>query len=169
MGQRNYYLCQFLFDGQRPYVIWASNNTDELIRLSNGKIATFRDESGAAEFCRVAGISLMAEPAVVYDFDRIAAWCTNAAIRDIDPAAFLNAWNMLDDAHSFKSGVRSLHEHSLSEAGYVYDKLFWANNLPSVTPIGTHYDPAWSEEDMKQMSHIFRLGLAELRASIAMS
>jgi len=169
MGNRNYYLCQFLFDRQRNYVIWASNDTDELIRLSNGRIATFRDESGAVEFCGVAGISLVAEPAMAYDFDRIAAWCVNPEMRDIDPAAFLNAWNMLDDAHSFKSGVRSLHEHSSSEAGYVYDKLFLANNLPSVTPTDAHYDPAWSQEDIRQMSRIFRLGLAELRASIAMS
>src|SRR5262249_49752162 len=48
----------------------------------------------------------------------------------------------------------------------IYNKLFLANNLPAVTPPGEHYGPEWMQEEIEAMARVYRLGLAELRASI---
>jgi hypothetical protein len=48
----------------------------------------------------------------------------------------------------------------------IYDMLFCANNLPAVTPPGEHYKPEWVQEEIEAMARIYRLGLAEPRASI---
>jgi hypothetical protein len=103
-----------------------------------------------------------------YDFDKIAAWCSGPAAETIDPVSFLNTWNMLDDALRVPSGVRSLYDATSHrpEANHIYEKLFYGNNLPAITPHGAHYEPIWSPEEVERMAHIYRLGLAELRASL---
>jgi hypothetical protein len=67
--------------------------------LKDGKIASFADERQVRAFCRENGSSLMSEPPAVCDFDKVAAWCDSPAAGSIEPAASLNAWNMLEDAH----------------------------------------------------------------------
>jgi hypothetical protein len=125
MSDRRYYLCDFRLDGRRLHVVWYSNAEDGLVRLQDGRIASFADESQARKFCRDVGISLIAEPPAIYDFDAIETWCGNPTAGSLDPVAFLNAWNMLDDAHGFKSAVASLYEISSQRAEELYRKLFF--------------------------------------------
>ena len=70
---------------------------------------------------------------------------------------------MLEDARGSRVDV---HLHDVQRAGKIYDKLFFANNLPAVTPRGASYEPIWSEDEVELLSRIYRFGLAELRASI---
>jgi hypothetical protein len=133
--------------------------------LRDGKIASFADERLVRAFCRENGISLMLEPPGVYDFDKVAAWCDSPASGSIEPTAFLNAWNMLEDAHTPRLDAH-LPDISSQRAGKIYDKLFFANNLPAVTPRGASYEPIWSEDEVELLSRIYRFGLEELRAGI---
>jgi hypothetical protein len=166
MSERRYYLCEFRIDGRRLYAVWYSNADDGLVRSKRGKIASFSDEPQAWEFCRDIGITLLAEPPVVYDFDAIETWCGSPAAGSFRPVAFLNAWNMLDDAHGFKSGAHSLYEIVSQRAGELYEKLFLANNLPAVTPPDAHYEPVWSQDEIELLTRIYRFGLTELRANL---
>ena len=165
MDERKYYLCELLLDRRRLYVVWYSDAVDGLVRLKDGKITSFSDESEVRAFCRENGISLMLEPPEVYDFDKVAAWCDSPASGSIEPTAFLNAWNMLKDAHRPRL-YALLHDMSFQRAGKIYDKLFFANNLPAITPRGASYEPIWSEGEIELLSRIYRFGLAELRADI---
>ena len=165
MDERKYYLCELLLDRRRLYVVWYSGAVDGLVRLKDGKIASFSDESEVRAFCREKSISLMLEPPEVYDFDKVAAWCDSPASGSIEPTAFLNAWNMLKDAHGPRLDAL-LHDMSSQRAGKIYDKLFFANNLPAITPRGASYEPIWSEGEIELLSRIYRFGLAELRADI---
>ena len=165
MDERKYYLCELLLDRRRLYVVWYSDAVDGLVRLKDGKIASFSDEREVRAFCRENGISLMLEPPEVYDFDKVAAWCDSPASGSIEPTAFLNAWNMLEDVHGSRLDAH-FHDISSQRAGKIYDKLFFANNLPVVTPRGASYEPIWSEDEVELLSRIYRFGLAELRASI---
>lgn len=165
MDERKYYLCELLLDRRRLYVVWYSDAVDGLVRLKDGKIASFADERQVRAFCCENGISLMLEPPAVYDFDRIAAWCDSPTAGSIEPVAFLNAWNMLEDARGFGLDAH-LHDASSQRAGKIYDKLFFANNLPAVSPRGASYEPIWSEDEIELLSRIYRFGLAELRAGI---
>jgi hypothetical protein len=166
MSDQRYYLCEFRLDGRQLHVIWYTDAEDGLVRMQDGRIASFADEAQARDFCRDARISLMSDPPVIYDFDAIAMWCGNPTAATIDPVAFLNAWNMLDDADRFKSGPDSLYRVSSRKATDVYSKLIFANNLPALTPIGARYEPIWSQDESKLFSRIFSLGLTGLRASL---
>ena len=166
MSEQRHYFCEFRFDHRRLYVVWYSNEQDGLVRLKDGRIAAFADEPQVHEFSRASGMSLMPDPPQVYDFDMIAAWCDHPTSEKIDPAAFLNAWNMLEDAQSFKSNVVSLYKITSRRADEIYDKLFFGNNMPAVTPDGVSYEPIWSQDEIEVLSRIYRFGLAELRASI---
>jgi hypothetical protein len=165
MDERKYYLCELLLDRRRLYVVWYSDAVDGLVRLKDGAIASFADERQVRGFCRENGLSLVLEPPAVCDFDKVAAWCGSPAAGSIEPAAFLNAWNMLEDARGSRLDVH-LHDVSSQRAGKIYDKLFFANNLPAVTPRGASYEAMWSEDEVELLSGIYRFGLAELRASI---
>jgi|SRR5438309_12126281 hypothetical protein len=165
MDERKYYLCKLLLDCRPLYVIWYSDAVDGLVRLKDRKIASFADERQVRAFCRENGISLMLEPPAVYDFDKVATWCGCPAAGSIEPTAFLNAWNMFEDAHGFRLDAH-LHDVSSQRAGKIYDKLFFANNLPAVTPHGASYEPIWSEDEVELLSRIYHFGLAELCASI---
>jgi hypothetical protein len=72
---------------------------------------------------------------------------------------------MLEDARGSRLDVH-LNDISSKRAGKIYDKLFFANNLPAVTPRGASYEPIWSEGEIELLSRIYRFGLAELRAGI---
>jgi len=165
MDERKYYLCELLLDRRRLYVVWYSGEVDGLVRLKDGNIASFAAELQVRAFCRENGLSIMLAPSAVYDFDKMAMWCDSPASGSIEPTAFLNAWNMLEDAHGSRLDAH-LHDISPQRAGKIYDKLFFANNLPAVTPRGASYEPIWSEGEIELLSRIYRFGLAELRAGI---
>lgn len=165
MNERKYYLCELHLDRRRLYVVWYSDAVDRLVRFKDKKIASFADEHQVRAFCRENGISLMLEPPAVYYFDKMAAWCDSPTAGSIQPTAFLNAWNMLEDVHGFKLDVH-LHDASSQRASKIFDKLFFANNLPAVTPAGASYEPTWSEDEVDLLSRIYRFGLAKLRAGI---
>jgi hypothetical protein len=49
----------------------------------------------------------------------------------------------------------------------IYDKVFFGNNLPSMTPPGEHYVPAWSEEEIDRLSRVLTGGLRLFRARVS--
>jgi hypothetical protein len=166
MTDQRYYLCEFRLDGRRLYVVWYSNDKDGLVRSADGKVASFADESQIHAFCRANGLSLMPQPPAVYDFDLIDAWCRRPTAEAIDPSAFLNAWNMLEDALSVRFYAPDVDDMTAGRAEKIYDKLFFGNNLPAITPAGVSYEPVWSHDEIETLSRIYRLGLTALRAGI---
>lgn len=167
VSDKRYYLCEFHLDGRRLYVIWYSNDQDGLVGMSDGKIASSTDECRMNAFCHANNLTLMPEPIVHYDFDKISAWCEHPIAEMVDPILFLNVWNMLGDAQSLhEANVLSRDDAATGRADKVYAKLLYANNLPALTPQGATYEPIWSQEELNLLSRVFRTSLAELRAKI---
>ena len=52
-------------------------------------------------------------------------------------------------------------------AGAAYEKLFFGNNLPAVTPAGASYTPLWDVAELARLSHTLRLGLTEFAARLS--
>jgi len=73
---------------------------------------------------------------------------------------------MFDDVCRVRSAECSLYGTVSHRAQTIYEKVFYANNLPTITPPGEHYEPEWSGWKLEEMARIFRLGLEELRAGI---
>ena len=62
--------------------------------------------------------------------------------------------------------ARSIHgrgiafDHLDSQFPSIYDKLFWGNNLPSLTPKGRHYVSEWSPDELAALAEVLSAGLA---------
>jgi hypothetical protein len=49
----------------------------------------------------------------------------------------------------------------------VYDVVFYANNLPSMTPTGEHFAPDWTGDDLKILREVILAGVAMFRSASA--
>jgi hypothetical protein len=70
-------------------------------------------------------------------------------------AQLLNAWNLLGDIA--RSVNASLDDRG-PEADKCYDKLFYGNNLPSITPPGEHYGPYFDDHEQRVITEILDRG-----------
>ena len=83
--------------------------------------------------------------------------------RRIDCAEFLAAWNLFEDiSHSLKSTFDP--DHALTQK--IYDKLFYGNNLPVITPEGKFYIPLWTGRELVIIHHVMKTGLEMFRTHV---
>jgi hypothetical protein len=74
----------------------------------------------------------------------------------VDCGLLLEAWNLFDDI----AASIGAHLHDRGERrDKVYDKLFWGNNLPAVTPPGRSYQPLWNGCELRILRSVLRRGL----------
>ena len=66
----------------------------------------------------------------------------------IDCSGSFAAWNLfIDVAHSVgDAGASYLASNAV--LGHEYEKLFFGNNLPAMTPPGEHYTPTWTDDEL---------------------
>lgn len=168
MSDKKYYLCEFHLDGRRLYVVWYSNDDDGLLGAHDGKIASSTELDRLRTFCSTNGLTLMPDAPARYDFDSVCAWCKHPVAEAVEPELFLNVWNMLGDSRSLhEADVLFADDAAAGRSDKVYEKLLYANNLPSLTPEGARYEPIWSAEELSLLSRIYAAGLGALRARIA--
>lgn len=75
----------------------------------------------------------------------------------------LNAWNLYNDIA--RSVGTTLDDRS-EDVDRCYDKLFYGNNLDSVTPAGEHYSPDFSDEERRLITEILNRGRTVLAAHL---
>lgn len=68
----------------------------------------------------------------------------------------LNGWNFIEDlgrTFGFDTELEELRTPILNNA---YQKLFYGNNLPSITPEDRSYYPLWTDEEMLALRKAFK-------------
>jgi len=160
MSPRVYHVCGVRLDGRELLFLWFTNDRDGIEEISPGQIRTFPSAESARTWARQGGVTVAADPTVWYDLQEIAQWCGRPTAEGIDCARFLDVWNLLGD---LSSDSTSIFRGADRRGKAVYDKLFFGTNLPSVTPPGEAYSPAWSEADVRELARVLQLGLAEFR------
>jgi hypothetical protein len=165
MESPSYYACRVHLNGDTAYVAWFTADRDGFLR-DDGRLVIARTPEELVSAVQSRGIKLEpAEPAD-YDFDRIRQWCADPDVARFDCSVFLNAWNFLDDLSGLQTEADTPYLR-LSRAGTdCYNKLFWGNNLPAVTPTGERFDPVWSPEELAELSQLFEDGLRVLEAEL---
>jgi hypothetical protein len=155
-----YYPCRVQLDGVTRFVAWYSADLDGFLRDPGGRL-------GVADTVDALRVPLAAAEPAGYDFDRIRAWCSAPTAGGVDCPRFLDAWNFLDDLTGLHAGTVTPHTRLSRAAAGVYDKLFWGNNLPAVTPSGERFQPSWSPEELSAIRRVFESGLCVLAAELA--
>jgi hypothetical protein len=129
-----YFPCLFRLGSADHYVIWYSDDRDGLVR-EDGRVVTFHSLGELHAYALQRDLEIQPAEVPKYDWDSIERWCHAPVASEIAVDAFLNAWNMVLDTLPAcdQSGSFS---HADGRNGALYQKLFWANNLPAVTPPG---------------------------------
>jgi hypothetical protein len=78
----------------------------------------------------------------------------------------LDAWNFLDDLAGMHVGADTPYARLSRGAAECYDRLFWGNNLPAVTPPGERFEPVWSAEELIKIRRVLAAGLVILAAEL---
>jgi hypothetical protein len=159
-----YYGIRCRLDGIDWYLVWYSNDADGVLVAGDGAILSFRSRSGLETYAARLGFEFEAEEPALYDLDGIDRWIEDPRESEIDSKLFLETWNLFDDVAS--SIENRLFEWISREADVVYDKLFWGNNLPAVTPPGQRYDPIWSDDEVETLRKILGDGIGLVRFAL---
>jgi len=160
-----YYPCCFRLSGRDDYLIWYSNDQDGVLLNSSGRVAVFNNMEQLRNYAASADLSLEAGKPAQYNLDLIDQWLAGPAKETVQPTLFLEGWNLFDDV-SRSVGGRKLFGADVA-FNDVYEKLFWGNNLPAVTPAGQQYEPVWLDEEVEKLRVALNAGLCLFRNSIA--
>jgi hypothetical protein len=95
------------------------------------------------------------------DLDTVVRWLRNPGADTIDCVAFLAAWNLFGDVA--RTVGADEFDPDVDATRMVYDKIFWGNNLPPMTPVGEHYEPIWNDDEVAQIAGVLGIGLRIFR------
>lgn len=90
-------------------------------------------------------------------------WLLELPASDEICTELLNAWNLFND---IARSVGASLDDSGPEASKCYDKLFYGTNLESITPVGEHYSPEFTDEERLLVAEILNRGRTILTARL---
>lgn len=157
MANVQYFPLLYRLKTQDSYLIWVSNDSDFVVVDAEGFVVSFSDIADLRAYADENHYSLQEEEPLLHDLDWVAAW-TRAPGMPVDCTKALAAWNLFADVARSVPAKGSVVE-SLDSQPAIYNKLFWGNNLPSMTPKGRSYVPEWTPHEMALLAEILRAGL----------
>lgn len=113
-------IIEVIIEGKSHFFNWIDDDENEYIENDNGLFISYDKTECESSF----------------DVDEALEELSNDTV---DESSILNIINLMTD---FGFNTKKLFPNE------VYDKLFWGNNLPSVTPEGKHYTPKWSKNEI---------------------
>jgi len=153
------------------FVVWYEDERDGFVRCPNGRLLAAESIEDLKAAAVGMGLLLVPDDVVEYDFDRLREWCRRPTTEGVECSEFLNAWNFFDDLAGLHDHPGTAYAQLSRSAGECYDKLFWGNNLPSVTPPGEQFTPSWSADEVERIRQVMEAGLelveVELRGAYA--
>ena len=164
---REHYALWYRLDEVDAFLLWYSDEGDGIELDASGRAPAFRSVEALDAFVARLGVSRSAEAPLLHDLDALAGWLAAPSPDGIDCSKLLTAWNLFLDLRSAVTGrnaVRELH-------GYndLYDKLFFKNNLPSVTPPGKRYTPRWSASEVTRLASYLGTRLDDFRRRVELA
>ena len=120
------------------YLLWVSGEKDSVAVDADGFVPSFRTLVLLQEFADRERYRLEIEEPKLHDLDWVASWRTDMPV-DCDAA--LAAWNLFSDVSVSVPALT--HNFRILDSRFpsIYNKLFWGNNLPSMTPEGEQCSP----------------------------
>lgn len=164
MTAKAYYVVRWvLADGER-YLLWRDGGSEPdeyaLVRGSS-KILVARCAQALAEAARLSGLSVLEAEAQVIDLQTVRSVLDSLRpgrpLSERSARVLLEAWNALEDlASSLGSSFMTSEASEKEEAKSAYDKLFYGNNLPAVTPPGSSCHPLLSDRERSVLRTLLR-------------
>ena len=145
------------------FVFWSSESSEygfcsEAIVLDErGAIATYSSLSDMYSEYHRKGLKIIEDEPIVVNLDDVKNWLRLPRRRTVDPVNFLNVWYLFSDLNS---AVNAEGENLSNICRHkIYEKIFWGNNFPALTPPGKHYTPRWNRSEINKMHRILMAGM----------
>src|ERR1019366_6100427 len=151
-----FFVLPFQLGEMERYVLWFTGEIDGVLTDGDGHIAAFLSAKAATIFANDRKLQVAPESSALVDL----RWIQENSLTpdNIDSVNALNAWNFFADVAASLPDKGAPFIAQDRRLNATYDKLFWGNNLPSVTPAGECYEPAWSGEEVVEMQALLRYG-----------
>jgi hypothetical protein len=150
--------------GRTLFLLWFSDGQAlDRVLTDAEQVISFTDEESAREHALSRHLPLAPKGELaLHDLDRVGCWLEAGG--EADCCLLLAIWNLAGDvARSVNEAVEDRGE-ALDD---VYDKLFFGNNLPSMTPPGEYYQPEWTEEELSLLRTWIEQAVNLIRANVA--
>jgi hypothetical protein len=138
------------------YLLWISGNKDSVAVDTDGFVPSFRTFALLQEFADRKHYRLETEEPRLHDLDLVGISRTD---KSVDCEASLLAWNLFSDVSASVPELNHNFKALDSQFPLIYNKLFWGNNMPSMTPEGERYLPEWSADEIQSLAQILASGL----------
>ncbi|MGF6949788.1 hypothetical protein QF028_002293 [Neobacillus sp. B4I6] len=137
----DYYPFVFIINKKEYYCAWYSNDRDGFLTECN-KIKVFNTKDLLFDYAKESNIQFNDEEGIArFSIDYALNWLKDKNL-DIDCDYFLNFWNNISDL-AYSVGENFYGDLKKAQINKVYDKLFFGNNLPAITPKNKNYYPTW--------------------------
>lgn len=157
---KSYYMIEFMLNEKSYYCIWYTNDKDGFI-VDNHKVKSFDDKIKLNKYC-INNSIFLEKGKTTYNLDELNTWL-NSDKKDIDSNILLSMWNIMSD---FAFSIDNLFLGDKEKLFYIYDKLFYCNNLPAYKKNNKLYDPYWENQEIKVLSNILFRGLNLIKENL---
>ena len=147
----------FRLDARDAYLIWFNGEPDGVVTDANGKVPCFLNTEDLLRYASTLNLRVETEEPLLHDLDFVASWLKTENVEPVNCKILLAAWNLFDDLSRSVGGNFDAQQKKTKK---IYDKLFWGNNLPVVTPEGKSYTPIWTKRELKIMREVLGIGLS---------
>jgi hypothetical protein len=159
-GTVTYFPLLYRVEREERFLIWISDDTDLVATGADGNVLSFASvdvlRSYAAEMRWTVEND---DNPILHDLDFIIRWVA-APVEPVDCVQILNGWNLFKDISTSVGSPRNgVFEPLDSQSFVLYDRIFWGNNLPAVTPQGERFVPSWSPDELRAITQVLAAGL----------
>lgn len=171
MTQTNFELVRLKLAGNQLFLLWegGKEEPDHYLTLPGSKkLVVSQKEDEIRRIASTLGGNLVASSAMT-EFDLASFWRALGQLRPLRSVSsahctlILDTWNLFEDiARSMGLSFSAVTSKSKYSNQKIYKKFFYGNNLPSMTPAGKSYSPAFNSEELKAIRRWFRHAWKEI-------
>ena len=123
-------------------------------------ILSFTDLKDLQEYTSENGLTISPQdlPAL-HNLDWIMNWLKEPSADTLDCDPILTAWNLFTDIYNSVEKDRAAFEAVDKANQVIYDKIFFGNNHPAITPEGQQYQPSWTSDEIEHLCAVLSAGL----------
>ena len=153
---QTYYALWYRLDQSDGYLIWFSDDVDGVITRPDGTIPSFDAQAQLNIYASDNQLGVAPMEPLLHDLDAVVSWLGHSLSANVDTTTCLTAWNLFTDCSASVNGDFDA-DHKRTKG--IYNKLFWGNNLPAVTPPGEEYIPVWADDERLLLQEVLCDGL----------
>lgn len=162
---RQYYPLWFRLNRRHQYIIWYHNDHDGIVLTDSSLLPSFTSLEAMEKWAKDKKIRVQYETDLApLDLDSVQDWLKHPRKETVDCVVFLEAWNLFIDLASSLQKRNTIKDDP--ENNRIYDKLFYGNNLPVITPTGKFHEPVWSNSEIARINRILHRGIRLLKSRL---